>query len=50
MRIPSGMLALGVPAKVVRRLSDAERDEIAAVARRYVELKESYLAELGRGY
>jgi carbonic anhydrase/acetyltransferase-like protein (isoleucine patch superfamily) len=50
MRVPAGMLALGVPAKVVRRLSDRERDEIGAVARRYVELKESYLAELGRGF
>jgi carbonic anhydrase/acetyltransferase-like protein (isoleucine patch superfamily) len=50
LRVPSGMLALGVPAKVARPLSDSERDEILAIARRYVALKDSYLAELGRGW
>jgi carbonic anhydrase/acetyltransferase-like protein (isoleucine patch superfamily) len=49
-RVPAGRLALGVPAKVTRELTDAERDEIAAIALRYVAVKDSYLAELGRGY
>jgi carbonic anhydrase/acetyltransferase-like protein (isoleucine patch superfamily) len=44
MRLPAGMLALGVPARVVRPLSDAERDEIVAIARRYVAIKDEYLA------
>jgi carbonic anhydrase/acetyltransferase-like protein (isoleucine patch superfamily) len=50
MRVTSGMLALGAPAKLVRPLSDRERDEIAAIAARYVGVKDAYLAELGRGY
>jgi carbonic anhydrase/acetyltransferase-like protein (isoleucine patch superfamily) len=44
------MLALGVPAKVVRPLSDAERDQIVAIAKRYVGVKDAYLAEIGRGF
>ena len=47
MLVPAGMLVLGVPAKVARPLSDGERDEIAAIAKRYVRLKDEYLAELG---
>lgn len=50
MRVTGGSLALGVPAKLVRPLSEAERDEIAAIAARYVGVKDAYLAELGRGY
>lgn len=50
MRVPAGMLALGVPAKLARPLSDGERGNIAEIARRYVGVKDSYLAELGRGY
>jgi carbonic anhydrase/acetyltransferase-like protein (isoleucine patch superfamily) len=42
-RIPAGSLALGVPARVVRLLSDAEREAIVAIARRYVSLKDVYL-------
>jgi carbonic anhydrase/acetyltransferase-like protein (isoleucine patch superfamily) len=49
-RVPAGMLAVGVPARVVRALSDAERDSIAEIARRYVGVKDRYLADLGRGY
>lgn len=48
--VASGSLAVGSPAKVVRPLSDAEREGIVAIARRYVGVKESYLEELGRGY
>lgn len=50
MRVPGGMLALGVPARIARPLSDAERDAIGAIARRYLGVKDAYLAELGRGY
>jgi carbonic anhydrase/acetyltransferase-like protein (isoleucine patch superfamily) len=49
LRVPAGMLVLGVPAKVARPLSDGERDEIGAIAKRYVRLKDEYLAELGSG-
>jgi carbonic anhydrase/acetyltransferase-like protein (isoleucine patch superfamily) len=48
-RVPAGHLALGVPARVARRLSDGERDSIGAIARRYVDLKDAYLAALGAG-
>jgi len=50
MRVPAGQLALGVPAKVVRSLSGAERAAIVEIARRYVGVKNRYLAALGRGY
>jgi len=49
-RVPAGMLALGVPAKVARPLSDVERETIGAIVARYLEVKDRYLAELGRGY
>jgi carbonic anhydrase/acetyltransferase-like protein (isoleucine patch superfamily) len=50
MRVPSGQLALGVPAKLVRPLSDAEREGIREIARRYVRVKNEYLETMGRGY
>jgi len=50
MRVPAGMLVLGLPAKVVRPLSEGERSSIAEIARRYVGVKNEYLAEIGRGY
>jgi carbonic anhydrase/acetyltransferase-like protein (isoleucine patch superfamily) len=50
MRVPAGQLALGVPARVVRPLSDAEREAIREIARRYVRVKNEYLATLGRGF
>ncbi|KAB2959984.1 MAG: gamma carbonic anhydrase family protein [Thermoanaerobaculia bacterium] len=49
-RIPAGMLAVGVPARVVRPLGESERDAIGEIARRYVGVKDRYLAELGRGW
>ncbi|MDX1631397.1 MAG: hypothetical protein R3234_06030, partial [Thermoanaerobaculia bacterium] len=48
--IPSGRLALGIPARVSRSLSDEERGEISAIVERYARLKEEYrttLAEEG---
>jgi carbonic anhydrase/acetyltransferase-like protein (isoleucine patch superfamily) len=38
MRIPSGSLAMGAPARVVRTLSDAEREQLRASAAGYVDL------------
>lgn len=35
--IPDGMVALGAPARVVREVTDAERQMLAASARHYVE-------------
>jgi carbonic anhydrase/acetyltransferase-like protein (isoleucine patch superfamily) len=48
-RIPAHHLALGIPARVVRALSDGERAEIPAIAERYVRLKDAYRAALGDG-
>lgn len=48
-RVPAGHLALGVPARVVRPLSDAERREIETIRDRYVQLKNTYTQELGDG-
>ena len=50
MRVPAGHLALGVPAKIARPLSEAEREAIREIARRYVRVKNEYLATLGRGF
>jgi gamma-carbonic anhydrase len=46
-RIPAGHLALGIPARVVRPLTDDERRAIGEIAERYVALKERYRTELG---
>lgn len=45
-RVPAGHLALGLPARTVRPLSDGERAEIGAIRDRYVALKERYRASL----
>jgi carbonic anhydrase/acetyltransferase-like protein (isoleucine patch superfamily) len=42
MRIQSGSLAIGTPAKIVRALTEAERTGIVASAQRYKELGEQY--------
>ncbi len=49
-RIPAHHLALGIPARVARPLSDREREAIPAIAERYVRLKEAYRAALGDGF
>jgi len=41
-RIPAGHLALGLPARPVRPLTDAERRRIVDGCERYMELKEHY--------
>src|ERR671919_965715 len=45
-RVPAGHLALGVPARVARPLTDEERRAIGDIADRYVALKDRYLAAL----
>jgi carbonic anhydrase/acetyltransferase-like protein (isoleucine patch superfamily) len=42
MRVASGQLVVGLPARVVRPLSDGERDHIRELAQRYVELAARY--------
>lgn len=49
MRVPAGSLVLGVPARVVRQLSTEELAANAAIADRYVEIKEHWAAETGYG-
>lgn len=46
-RIPAGHLAIGIPARPRRELSDGERDNIAAIRDRYVALKDRYRKSLG---
>lgn len=48
--IPPGQMAMGIPARVKRALSDAEKDGILEIRDRYKELKESYRRELGDGF
>ena len=42
-QIPDGSLALGIPAKVIRPVSEEERKRIRYTAERYIELKFAYL-------
>lgn len=44
MRVPSGQLVLGVPARVARPLTPAESRAIGEIADRYAALKEIYRA------
>lgn len=41
-KIPSGVLCIGSPAKVVRELSEADKAELLESARRYIELSRKY--------
>ena len=45
--VPPGSLMMGQPAKLRRALSAEDLDSIDAYARRYVEYKETYRAEVG---
>jgi carbonic anhydrase/acetyltransferase-like protein (isoleucine patch superfamily) len=48
--IPPGSLVLGAPAKVVRSLSESDRQWHRALAAKYLRLKENYLRDsLGVG-
>jgi len=42
-QIPDGSLALGIPAKVIRPVSEEERKRILYTAKRYVVLKNEYI-------
>lgn len=48
-RVPAGHLALGIPARPVRPLSDEEIADIAATRERYVALKDRYRGRLAGG-
>lgn len=41
-KIPSNSMVLGMPAKVVRELTDEDREAISATAQHYVELAKEY--------
>jgi len=45
-RVPAGCLVLGIPARVRRELGAEEREEIRAIAARYVRLKDEYRRRL----
>ncbi len=49
-RVPAGHLALGIPARVVRPLDVREAKEIGLIRDRYLNLKNEYCEQLGRGY
>lgn len=44
MRIPPGSLVVGLPARVVRRVTAAERERIARTVASYIELQERHRA------
>lgn len=48
-RIPSGQLALGIPARVMRPLTEEEKQNILATRDRYVAIKDEYARVLGSG-
>ncbi len=45
MRVPPRSLAMGLPARIVRTVSEDEVAELQRLAARYVALKDDYLAE-----
>ncbi len=49
-RVPAGHLVMGVPAKVVRPLSEDEVRQIGEIRDRYIRMKDEYSAALGPGY
>ncbi|MDA9592118.1 gamma carbonic anhydrase family protein, partial [bacterium] len=46
-QIPEGSLVLGVPAKVVRSLSDEERAKLKGLAEKYVNVSRGYKQRFG---
>lgn len=48
--IPDGMLAMGSPAKVVREISDNEREMILKTAEKYHKLGQQYAQSIGKGH
>jgi carbonic anhydrase/acetyltransferase-like protein (isoleucine patch superfamily) len=49
-KIPAGMLAVGAPAKVVRRVTARDHTYIQQWVAKYVQLAKQYRQELGCGY
>lgn len=49
-RVPAGYLAMGVPARPVRELSDEQRRGIGEIAERYQALKNEYIEICGPGH
>lgn len=49
-RIPAGQLALGIPARPIRAVTEKETRMIAETVDRYVELKDVYRGTLPRDY
>ena len=49
-RVPAGHLVMGIPARVVRPLTEEETRRIADTVDRYVALKDRYRALMGDGY
>jgi len=43
LEVPDGMMVMGVPGKIVRPISDKEREYMRWLARHYVELAERYV-------
>jgi len=50
MEVPPGSLVMGVPGKVRRAVSEAERANIAASAKHYVAFKNAFRAENGASH
>ena len=48
--VPPGQLAMGLPARIARSLRPEEQGEIRQISQRYLEVKQSYIDELGRGF
>ncbi len=49
MHIPPNSLALGIPARVVRLTTEAERERIKRTVQSYLDLQEEYKREKGSG-
>lgn len=45
-KFPSGVLILGSPAKVVRELTDAEKESLVSSAKHYVETSKKYISSI----
>ena len=49
MKIPPNSLVLGVPGRIVRETTNAERERIRMTVQSYLDLQEGYKAESSRG-
>jgi carbonic anhydrase/acetyltransferase-like protein (isoleucine patch superfamily) len=44
LEVPDGMMVMGVPGKIVRPISEKEREYMRWLARHYVEVAEKYVS------